>query len=175
MQDGISAHAPFGAVASARTGVTFRPITPADMEFMRELYASTREEELAPVPWPEEAKRHFLAEQFALQHRHYQTYHAQADFLLILRGTEPIGRIYVDRANAEIGLIDIALTRAHRGHGIGTALLAELVDEGRRAARVIELYVEPNNPARRLYERFGFRLVQNRGVYDFMRWTPATE
>jgi len=32
------------------------------------------------------------------------------------------------------------------------------------------LHVEPDNPAQRLYQRLGFRLIENRGVYDFLGW-----
>jgi Uma2 family endonuclease len=41
--------------------------TDTDREFMARLYASTRTEELAPVPWPEEIKQAFLQSQFELQ------------------------------------------------------------------------------------------------------------
>jgi hypothetical protein len=43
-----------------------------DREFMAHLYVSTRTEELAPVPWPEEAKQAFLQAQFELQRDHYR-------------------------------------------------------------------------------------------------------
>ena len=153
-------------------GIHLRLIQSADMDFMRALYASTRAQEMARVPWPDQAKREFLDQQFALQHHHYQTYFAQAEFLLILRQALPIGRYYIDRSSSEFSLIDIALVDEERGHGIGTALLTDLVASAEHAQRSIELHVEPDNPARRLYARFGFVLVENRGVYDLMRRTP---
>lgn len=159
--------------AGLAAGVRLRPIADDDMDFLRALYAGTRAQEMAQVPWPEQAKREFLEQQFALQHHHYRTYYAQSDFLLILSGAEPIGRYYVDRVSATFCLIDIALIPAWRGRGIGTALLANLIAEADGAGRTVELHVEPDNPARRLYARFGFRLIENRGVYDFMRRVPA--
>ena len=155
-------------------GVTFRPVTDADHPFLRDLYASVRAAELAPVPWPEEAKRAFLDEQFALQHQHYLKNYVGADLLLIEKDAAPIGRIYIYRTPAEIRLMDIALIEAERGHGIGTALLAELLDEARATKCELTLHVEPENPAQRLYQRLGFRLIENRGVYDFLGWRASS-
>jgi ribosomal protein S18 acetylase RimI-like enzyme len=107
-----------------------------------------------------------------LQHRHYSGVYAGADFLLIENGSGPIGRIYVHRTLGEICLMEVSLLSAWRGQGIGSALLRELLDEARASATAVTLHVEPFNPARKLYERFGFRLVERRGVYDFYRWQP---
>ncbi len=52
--------------------VTLRPIQPADQEFLYQVYASTRTEELAVTDWNEEQKQSFLRMQFNAQHRHYQ-------------------------------------------------------------------------------------------------------
>jgi len=155
-------------------GISFRPIVDADHAFLRDLYASVRAAELEPVPWPVEAKRAFLDEQFGLQHQHYLKNYPGADLLLIEMAAQPIGREYVYRTPAEIRLMDIALIAAERGHGIGTALLAELMDEARATRRELTLHVEPDNPAQRLYQRLGFRVLEQRGVYDFLGWTPQT-
>jgi ribosomal protein S18 acetylase RimI-like enzyme len=156
--------------ASRPRGIAFRAIVDADLSFLAGLYASIREQELAPVPWSDEAKLAFLADQFAQQHRYYQNNYVGADFLLVLRGDAPIGRVYVYRSAGEIRLMDIALIDAERGRGLGTSLLAELMDEARADSAEITLHVEPNNPACRLYERLGFRLIENRGVYLFLGW-----
>ncbi len=154
--------------------VAFRPMRADDMPFMRALYASTREDELAPLPWPPEAKQQFLDQQFDFQHRHYQTEYARAEFLLILSASEPIGRLYLERTTNTWNVIDIALIAGRRGRGIGSALIAELLAEASEHASAVELHVESFNPARRLYERLGFCMVENRGVYDLLRWTrPA--
>ena len=154
-------------------GLHLRPIAEADFPFLRDLYASVRADELAPVPWPEAAKRSFLDEQFALQHAHYVKVYVGADFLLIEKDGTSIGRIYVYRTPAEIRLMDIALIAAERGRGIGTALVSELMEEAATTNCELTLHVEPDNPAQRLYQRLGFRLIEHRGVYDFLGWKPS--
>jgi len=125
------------------------------------------------VPWPEAAKLAFLAEQSDLQHRHYVANYPGADLLLIESDSIPIGRIYVYRSAREIRLMDIALVPDWRNRGIGTRLLRELMAEARSTGSSLTLHVEPTNPAQRMYQRLGFRLIEQRGVYDFLGWDPA--
>lgn len=153
-------------------GIALRPIADADLPFLSALYASTRWEELTPVPWSEAEKRSFLHQQHTLQHRHYQTYYADAEFLLLERGGSPIGRIYVHRSPGEICLMDIALLPAHRGGGLGAALIAALVAEADAAGLPVTLHVERENPAQRLYARHQFRLEEEGEVYQKLRRDP---
>ena len=152
--------------------VTFRPSAPEDEPFLRRVYASTRIEELAPLGWSDEQQRAFLDQQFEAQHRHYQTYYADADFLVILLDGQPIGRLYVARWPEQIALIDIALLPEHRGAGIGTRLLRALMDEAAAAGKPLRIHVEKFNPALRLYGRLGFYPIEDKGIYWYMEWSP---
>ena len=143
-----------------------------DTAFLCALYAATRREELAHVPWPDEAKQAFLADQFQLQRDHYRKNYVGAEFLVVDAGDERIGRIYLYPTEREIRLMDIALIDARRGQGLGAALVEALLQIAREDAREITLHVEANNPALRLYDRLGFRLIEERGVYHFLGWTP---
>jgi ribosomal protein S18 acetylase RimI-like enzyme len=154
-------------------GVTLRPIGDPDLPFLRALYGSTREEELAPVPWSDAQKRAFLDQQFAAQHQHYAQAYAHAEFAVIERDGRPIGRLYLDRGPAELRIVDIALMPEARNQGIGGALLGAVIAQGRSAGVPVGIHVEKLNPARRLYERLGFREVDDRGVYVLMHWTPG--
>jgi ribosomal protein S18 acetylase RimI-like enzyme len=151
----------------------FRPVAETDLAFVYALYAQVRAAELAPVPWPQDAKDAFLAEQAALQHRHYLANYPGADLLVIEDGSGPIGRVYLYRAPAEIRIMDIALMPDRRNRGIGTRLLNEILDEARATGSRVTLHVEPDNPAQRLYHRLGFRLIEHRGVYDFLGRDPV--
>jgi ribosomal protein S18 acetylase RimI-like enzyme len=152
--------------------VAFRPIQPEDQEFLCRLYASTRREELAPVPWSEEEKAAFLRMQFEAQHRHYQEHYPGARFDLVLADGEPIGRLYVEEWPSQIRLIDIALLPEQRNRGLGSRLLRDLMAEAERAGKPLTIHVEKFNPALRLYRRLGFRSIEDKGVYELMEWRP---
>ena len=154
--------------------VTLRPTRwPEDESFLRELYASTRAEELAQVPWSEEQKAQFCAMQFTAQHHHYEKYYPEASRHIIEHGTVPAGRLYVDRTPQEIRIVDISLLPAHRGAGVGTKLLRGLQDEAALAGKALSIHVEKFNPALGLYQRLGFQVREDKGVYLLMEWRAA--
>ncbi len=153
--------------------LTLRPVTDADMEFLFRLYASTREEELAAVPWTAEQKEVFLHQQFAAQHEYWQANYTDTTWDLVLLDGEPIGRLYVARWAEEIRIVDIALLPEHRSRGIGTALLRDIFAEGDREGKPVSIHVEIYNPARRLYGRLGFEDIEDKGVYILMERAPA--
>ncbi|MBY6204410.1 GNAT family N-acetyltransferase [Halomonas denitrificans] len=159
-------------LAQPGVGLSAREIVDGDREFLRDLYASTRAEELAPVPWPEAEKQQFLTRQFEAQHAHYRENLPDADYLLLEIAGEPAGRIYLDERHDEIRLVDMALLPEHRGAGIGSGLLRTVIEAAVESGRTVRLHVERHNPAWRLYDRFGFVELEDRGVYRFMEWRP---
>jgi GNAT superfamily N-acetyltransferase len=149
---------------------SLRAATPEDEPFLRAVYASTRAEELAQVPWSNEQKRAFTDMQFAAQDADYRRNYPDAEYSIIEVQGVPAGRLYVDRCKKEIRIIDIALLPQHRRAGIGTKLLTELQDEARLAGKALTIHVERFNPALNLYQRLGFRQIEDKGVYLFLEW-----
>jgi ribosomal protein S18 acetylase RimI-like enzyme len=146
-----------------------RPVTPDDRGFLLRVYASTREDELSILGWSEEQKAAFVLQQFEAQDAYYREHYESAAFDVIEIDGEPAGRLYVARWDDEMRIVDIALLPEYRGHGIGTALLRDLLAAAAREGRRLSIHVEVNNPARRLYERLGFAQVEERGVYLLMQ------
>lgn len=155
-------------------GITLRPITSEDMDFLYQVYASTRADELAIVDWSQEQKDAFLQMQFDAQHRYYQEYYANASFDVILRDSQPIGRLYLDRREDEVRIVDIAILPEYRNAGVGTALLRDIMSEAASMDKVVTIHVEKFNPALRLYRRLGFRQKGDSGVYFLLEWSPAS-
>jgi GNAT superfamily N-acetyltransferase len=155
--------------------VALRPADPEDAEFLLRVYASTRAQELAPVPWSDAQKDAFLRMQFTAQDTWWRDQKPTAEFHVILVGGAAAGRLYVDRRPAEIRVVDIALLPEYRGHGVGAGLLGALIDEGDKAGKPVTIHVEAGNRARGLYERLGFREISHTGVYALMeRPAPVT-
>jgi len=150
---------------SGEPQLRLRPIADADLPFLFRLYASTREEELAGVDWPAEQKEAFVRQQFEAQHAWYQENYAGSSFDVVEVDGEPAGRLYVARWENEVRIVDISLLPAHRGRGLGGALLAQLLAEADAQGKPVSVHVERFNPALRLYERLGFRFREDKGVY----------
>lgn len=156
----------------ATAHVTLRPVAPGDEELLFRVYASTREEELAQVPWTDEAKLAFLRSQFAAQDAHYRAHYDGAGYDVVLVAGRPAGRLYVARWDDEIRIMDVALLPEFRGHGIGTELLLEVLEEAASSRKRVTVHVEKHNPALALYERLGFVAVADRGVYLLLEASP---
>jgi ribosomal protein S18 acetylase RimI-like enzyme len=150
--------------------VTLRPIGPDDQSFLYDVYASTRVGELAAVPWDDLQKSAFLQMQFNAQHQYYLEQYPHAAFDIILIDGRPAGRLYVNRGQDELRIIDISILPAWRNRRIGTHLLGALQTEAALARKPLRIHVERFNPALRLYERLGFVPVADRGVYLFLEW-----
>jgi Acetyltransferases len=157
------------------SSVTLRAVQPADLAFLVEVYASTRADELALTNWSDEQKDEFVRMQFAAQKKYYEENYSGAEYLLILYGDDPVGRLYLHRNDEEIRIMDIALLPAFRRKGIGSFLLDQLFTEARRSRKPVGIHVEIFNPALRLYDRLGFKKMADKGVYHFLQWFPETD
>ena len=158
-------------------GITFKVISDlgfsmSDMTFLSKLYSSTRWQEVLQAPWSDQQRMEFLQQQFDAQHIHYLSHYPNSDFLIILKNNENIGRIYLDRDDVSICLIDIALLTEYRNSGLGTLLLKELLKEAQETHKKIVIHVENFNPAYHLYLKLGFKQVEDKGVYQYMEWHP---
>jgi ribosomal protein S18 acetylase RimI-like enzyme len=154
--------------------VKLRPAEPLDEEFLYRVYASTRAEELAVVAWDDAEKAAFLRAQFDAQDRWYHEHYARASYEIVMVEGEPAGRLYLHRSASEIRIVEIALLPEHRGRGVGSWLLGAVLDEADAAGQRVTIHVERMNPALRLYERLGFTVAEDKGVYLFLERLPAT-
>jgi ribosomal protein S18 acetylase RimI-like enzyme len=150
-----------------------RPAHEEDRAFFALLYASTREEELAAVPWDAAQKEAFVAQQFAAQRAHYAEHYADASFEVVTVDDEPGGRLIVARREGAIRIVDISLLPRYRGRGVGTRVLRPLLDEADRVGATMTIHVEHFNRARGLYERLGFSAVAEDGMYLRMERPPG--
>lgn len=151
-----------------------RPVSPEDTAFLRDLFTDVRWEETQATGWTDDERRSFLETQFRVQHRYYREHYNDGQFQLLLLREHPIGRLYWYSTPSSLALVDVSLVRTVRGAGIGSAILRWMTAQADARRQRMDLYVEPGNPARRLYERFGFTAETNNGIYLAMRRPPGS-
>jgi ribosomal protein S18 acetylase RimI-like enzyme len=72
--------------------------------------------------------------------------------------------------DADTPELTVAIVPSRRGKGLGRELLAKLIEQARAEGYAqLSLSVEPDNPAIRLYEDYGFTKVGDRAGADVMR------
>lgn len=145
--------------------ISLRPVAPDDEQFLRMLYGTIRQPELALVDWDDAQKDAFVHMQFDAQSRYYEETYVSTSFEVVVVDGEPAGRLYVARWPEEIRIVDIALLPEYRNKGIGSSLLRELLGEGEASGKPVTIHVERFNPALNLYARLGFVLAEDKGVY----------
>jgi ribosomal protein S18 acetylase RimI-like enzyme len=153
--------------------VRLRPATTADTELLVAVYAASRADELDRATWQPGQREAFERMQFELQDRQYRAAHPQGSFDVVEVDGQPAGRLYLsERSEREddIRIVDIALLPALQGQGLGSALVRAVTDRAAAGGRSVSLHVEIGHRAAGLYERLGFRQVEDRGIRRLLEW-----
>lgn len=105
--------------------------------------------------------------------RYYADFGRKGDAaFLALSDGEAVGAVWIRFAtaapkgygfvSADVPELTLAVLTDFRGHGIGTALMERMLTHLRATdLEAVSLSVARSNPARRLYERCGFRVLKN--------------
>ncbi|WP_423382401.1 GNAT family N-acetyltransferase [Burkholderia sp. LMG 32019] len=130
-----------------KPAIDLRPASTTDLPFLLTLRQLTMTEHLqrAGVPSDDAAHDRRIRANFD-------------DAMIVCKDDEAIGLLKVTRATDEWHVHQIQILPAHQGRGIGEAVLNALLADAARARVPVSLSVLHGNPARRLYERLGFRV-----------------
>jgi ribosomal protein S18 acetylase RimI-like enzyme len=156
----------------SETPIVLRPEEPTDEPLVFDLYASTREEELAMTGWDDAARAAFLSMQFRAMRQGYASMFPRGQFSIILRDGKPAGRLVVDRTGDEIHVVDIVISPAQRGQGIGARIIKALVEEARQSQKPVRLQVFKNSRAIAFYQRLGFSRTSETDLYEQLECRP---
>lgn len=148
-----------------RDSITLRPIHTDDEDFLFVLFKNAHEQDLGSADLPAEQKNTLLRMQFTARQHQYRERFPRGNFDLILEAGKPVGIIYTQRGPEEFVLIDIALLPELRNEGIGKELVSALIREAQDQQKAVTAHVRKDNPAWRLWQRLGFEIVGDDGVY----------
>jgi ribosomal protein S18 acetylase RimI-like enzyme len=141
--------------------LTLRPALEGDEPFLFELRKATMTEHLARVGESIDDAQH----RARLRHR-YDTAR-----VICLDGT-PAGLLKAYRTENEWIVVQLQIAPAHQGHGMGERVLQTILLDAQADALPVTLKVLKGNPAKRLYERLGFEIVDEDEIQFHMRRVP---
>jgi len=143
--------------------VKLRPTTPEDAEFLYQLLKATMREYVDQTwGWDEDWQRAYFEMRFD-----------PAKNQIIVLDNHDIGVIATEKSEDEILLSSLYILPEYQGRGIGTRLIKELLARAFRDGLAVGLRVLKVNPARRLYERLGFVVVEEKDTHYYMKATPT--
>lgn len=85
------------------------------------------------------------------------------------------GRVAIGRMEEELVLVDIILLPEFQNRGLGSTILQQLKREAMDNDMSIRLSVLTNSRAQQFYERFGFQVFLETGIYSSMKFTREGE
>jgi ribosomal protein S18 acetylase RimI-like enzyme len=147
-----------------RTGLTLRPATELDREFLRALHHACYRSWVEPIwGWDQ-----------ADQDRRFDRAFGVAGRVIVEFDAEPIGTLKTSRIGGSLSVDDIEVAPQHQSRGMGSRLLRGVLAEADRESIPVRLQVLRTNPARRLYERLGFTVERETDSHVLMV-RPARE
>lgn len=141
--------------------IKLRAATPQDYDFLYDVLKATMQEYVDRTwGWHEGWQQAYFR----------RTFDPTRDQIIVL-GDQDIGVISTERREDEIFLSKIYILPEYQGRGIGTQLLKSLLTEAFQEGLSVSLGVLKVNPARRLYERLGFAVVEETETHYLMKAT----
>jgi ribosomal protein S18 acetylase RimI-like enzyme len=152
-------------MTDASRRITLRPAGGEDEALLCRIFAANREGPFNAAGLPEPEIARLLLMQREAQLRQYRSLFPDATVDVILVDGTPVGYLHVDRGEERYTLVDVAFLPATTGQGIGTHVVGAFLREASAAGKSVSAHVEKDNPAWRLWQRLGFRVVDDDGVY----------
>jgi ribosomal protein S18 acetylase RimI-like enzyme len=144
-----------------------RTANSVDEPFLQALFFDVRSVEFIQTGFLLEQLTPLLSMQYKAQRQSYNAQYPNAEHSIIELGGEKIGRLLVNTEEKKVHLIDIAILHNFRSHGFGSVLLEKLKSE----AEIVGLSVYKTNfGAIKLYEKHGFAVTNDDGMYLEMEW-----
>ncbi len=143
-----------------------------DNEFLFEVYASSRMNELNEWPWNEEQKKQFMQMQYHCQQISYKQKYPHLETSILVSHKEKIGRLLLADLRDTLVIVDLTILPHFQGAGMGTKILLECQKRAQQHDKTVQLSVfRSNERAKSLYEQLGFKQIECSDMYIFMEWT----
>lgn len=142
-----------------------RPASPADSDFCYRLHKAAMGGYVTAVwGWDEQTQRDYHARAFNPER-----------WQIITDGGTDIGMLDVEHRPGEVYLARIEICPPYQGRGLGSAIIAALIDQARQQGNAFTLDVlAVNGRARKLYQRLGLTEAghDDSGIKIAMRLPP---
>jgi ribosomal protein S18 acetylase RimI-like enzyme len=144
--------------------IELRPCTTDDRDFLFSLHRNTNRSYVEATfgAWDEEWQRQ----------RFEQMFNPYSRKIITLRGW-PVGMVDVHEDADSISIEDLQILPDLQRQGIGTEVIREVTDRARSFQRPVTVRMFKVNPARSLYERMGFRVVDQSETHLKLRREPS--
>lgn len=142
--------------------IHFRKAMVSDMAFLYQLRVQTMEEHLSKAGVNMNKAKHMARIQEAFDDSH-----------IILFNDQPIGLIKLGLIDPYLHIRQFQIMPQAQNKGIGTQVLKVVLKQGKKLKRDITLNVLLHNPAKKLYEKQGFKVIGQNELEYQMKYSIA--
>jgi ribosomal protein S18 acetylase RimI-like enzyme len=141
--------------------ISFRPAAPEDFDYCARLYFAEMETIIRELKLDRQAQAASFRRQWNA-----------AEARIIMLDGAVIGWLQSAARDGALFLAQLFVDGAFQRRGIGTTVMHRLIEEANQAGQAMALEVVKINPAKRLYERLGFRTIDEDDRKYHMRREP---
>jgi len=105
----------------------------------------------------------------AFQETIFRKKYVAAEVQIITLSGKDIGMISVEESKEDVFLRTIEIHPMYQRQGLGTTIIQQIIADAARQMKPASLRVLRVNPAKRLYERLGFRIIEETPTHFIMR------
>jgi GNAT superfamily N-acetyltransferase len=144
----------------------------ADEPFLFDVFCTGLADEVAAMPDPS-LVRHFLRIQYTAQESRFRARYPGHERYVVSVDGRDAGRCYLHRTPTTLHAVDLMLLPEHRSGGVGSRLVADLLEEARDHRKVVSARVARRNPrATAFFATLGFRLAAMDDLDHYYEWHP---
>lgn len=135
-----------------------RPANEADFDFLWDVHVQTMKDYISRTwGWNEDAQKKRFRERF------------DPSLLQVIRMKgKDVGVLAVEPEAERVVLTNIAIMPDYQRKGIGSRAISRILEDASQMKLPVDLQVLKVNPARALYERLGFRLIEETDTHYVM-------
>ena len=143
--------------------VGFRPARENDYDFLYALHAATMKEYVNKT-WGDDT----------FQENLFRKNFIPSQIQIITLAGNDIGMISLEENDKDIFLRVIEIHPKHQRQGFGTTIIQKIIDVATRQRKEVRLQVLKVNPAKQLYDRLGFAVIEETSTHYIMSTTLSS-
>ena len=138
--------------------IDFRPAVENDIDFLYTLHIATMKEYVDKTwGWGD-----------VFQESVFRKNYVPANIQIITLANTDIGMLSVEERTEDVFLRAIEIHPINQQQGLGTTIIQHIIDDAARKMKPVRLQVLKVNPAKKLYDRLGFSVIEDTKTHYIM-------
>jgi ribosomal protein S18 acetylase RimI-like enzyme len=138
--------------------IGFRPAVENDFDFLYALHTATMKEYVNKT-WGDDA----------FQENMFRKNYVPSQIQVITLAGNDIGMISIEEMDEDMFLRVIEIHPIYQRQGLGTTIIQKIIDDAAHQKKPVRLQVLKVNPAKRLYDRLGFSVIEETKTHFIMK------